>query len=88
MVPVSFTKEDIDKRNQYVAKLANLPFGITAYDLRELIEKINAKTCFIPRTRDKYSRARYAYITFESEEDFNKAVIGDDQYEIKGQPLI
>src|SRR5205823_4685988 len=38
IAPASFTKEDYEQRNLYTLKLTNLPFGITAYDLRDLLE--------------------------------------------------
>jgi len=68
-------------------KLTNLPFGITAFDLREIYEKTNAKICFIPRTRDKYSRLRFAFISFANDEDMAKAAGGENQFTIKGQKL-
>ena len=56
LAPVIYTKEDFKKRNEFTLKLANLPFGITAFDLKDLVEMVKAKTCFIPHTHDKYSR--------------------------------
>ena len=87
IAPANVSKEEIDRRNKFTAKLANLPFGITAVDLKELLVTIKARTCFIPRTRDKYSRLRYAYITFKNEEDYENATSGKDMYEIKGHEL-
>jgi hypothetical protein len=87
IAPANVTKEEIENRNKFTAKLANLPFGITAVDLKELLLKVNAKTCFIPRTRDKYSRLRYAYITFANETDYNNATSGNDIFDIKGYQL-
>ena len=86
IAPANYTKEDFDNRNQYTLKLTELPFGITAYNLRELLFKVQAKTCFIPCTKNKYTRARYAYVTFENEEALNKALEGD-QFKIKNQQL-
>ena len=87
LAPANVTREEIEQRNTHTLKLSNLPFGITAYDLKELLTKVNAKTCFIPRTRDKYSRLRFAFITFENDEAIEKVLSGDDQFTIKGQPL-
>ena len=41
---------------------------MTAYDLNELLTKVDTKTCFIPRTKNQYGRVRYAYVTFKTEE--------------------
>ena len=62
-----------------------MPFDITAYDLREILIKTRAKTCFIPRTRNKYTRARYAYVTFETEEIMTETAAGEGQFKIKDQ---
>ena len=68
VAPANVTRQEIDERNRNTLKLTGLPFGTTAYDLNELLVKVNAKTCFIPRTKNQYGRARYAYVTFESED--------------------
>ena len=68
VAPANATRQDIEERNKNSLKLTGLPFGTTAYDLKELLEKVEAKTCFIPRTRNQYGRARYAYVTFKNEE--------------------
>src|SRR3954451_22648464 len=82
------TKDEIKMQNNFTLKLTNLLFGITAYDLREIIERVKAKICFIPRTRDKYARLRYAFVSFESEDEMTNAYTGNDQFDIKGQRLI
>ena len=53
---------------------------MTAYDLNELLKKVDAKTCFIPRTKNQYGRVRYAYVTFKTEETCLKML----NNEIKG----
>jgi hypothetical protein len=58
-----------EARNTYVLKLCNLPKGTTAYDISDYISNVKGKTCFIPRTRAKYERVRYAFIAFETEQD-------------------
>ena len=45
------TRQEIDERNRNSLKLTGLPFSMTAYDLNELLVKVDAKTCFIPRTK-------------------------------------
>ncbi len=68
VAPANVTRQEIDERNRNSLKLTGLPFGTTAYDINELLEKVDAKTCFIPRTKNQYERARYAYVTFKTEE--------------------
>ena len=63
--------------NKYTLKLANLPFGITAYDLLKVFNTVKAKTCFIPKTHDKYAWLRYAFFSFASENDMVKVAKGD-----------
>ena len=69
IAPATVTREEIDQRNKNTLKLTGLPFGTTAYDLKPILEQTKAKTCFIPRTRNQYGRARYAYVAFETEEE-------------------
>ena len=66
VAPASFNKEQIDQRNMYTAKLTNLPFGTTAIDLKEILQQVNAKSCFMPRTQSRYTRKCFVYINFES----------------------
>ena len=68
VVPVNVTRQEIEEKNRNSLKLTGLPFSTTAYDLNELLTKVDAKTCFIPRTKNQYGRARYAYVTFKTEE--------------------
>ena len=74
IAPAFFTREDIEERNQHTVKLTNLPFGTTPVDLKEILQRVNAKTCFIPRTRNRYIRKRFAYISFASDEDLQKVM--------------
>lgn len=87
IAPANITGEEIEQRNQWTAKLTSLPFGITAFDLKDIIVATKAKICFIPRTRDKYTRLRYAFFSFKDESEMTEAVHGINQYEIKGQQL-
>ena len=85
--PLNITKEEIIGRNTFAVKLANLPFGITAYDLLEIVTRTKAKGCFIPRTNGRYDRLRFAIFNFETEEDMHNVFISNDQFEIKGKRL-
>src|SRR6266516_2063059 len=82
--PANITKEDKDLRYAHVLKLANIPFGITAYNLKDLLTEINAQTCLFPRTRNSYSRQRYALIAFKTEDKMIKATADERQLSIKG----
>src|SRR5687767_851083 len=75
-------------KNKFTLKFTNLPFGIIAFNLREVINKTNAKICFIPCTKDRYACLRYVFLSFEIEDEMLKVVKGDNQYTIKGQYLI
>ena len=74
IAPAYFSRDDIEEHNQYTVKLTNLPFGTTPVDLKEILQQVNAKTCFIPRTRNRYIRKRFAYISFASDEDLQKVM--------------
>src|SRR2546423_5400314 len=39
MSPATANRNEIEERNHFSLKLANLPFGITAYDLKDFFEK-------------------------------------------------
>src|SRR5579859_2811167 len=87
MFPLDITRDEIENRNRHMVKLANLPFGITSYDLMEIVERTRAKGCFIPRINGRYDRLRYAIFNFETEDDMLNAIQSNDQYKIKGKHL-
>src|SRR5579859_798930 len=51
---LDITRDEIENRNRHMVKLANLPFGITSYDLMEIVKRTRAKGCFIPRINGRY----------------------------------
>ncbi|CAJ0847757.1 4235_t:CDS:2 [Entrophospora sp. SA101] len=51
----------------------------------DIVLAVNAKTCFIPRTCSHYERARYAYVSFESEEKMQEACV--TSFGIKGNEV-
>ncbi|CAJ0914544.1 13206_t:CDS:2, partial [Entrophospora sp. SA101] len=61
------------KKNEFTLKLSGLPYGTTYYDIIDIVKAVKGKSCFIPRTRTQYGRARYAFIAFENEKDQNEA---------------
>jgi len=86
VAPAYFTKDDIDMRNAFTVKLTNLPFGTTPIDLKEILRQVKAKTCFIPRTRSRYTRKRFAYVSFASEDDI-KIVLTNVRVKFNGTEL-
>lgn len=73
VTPINVSFEDLKTRGKYAARVRDLPYGITARELWPHVEKIGAKTCYIPRTRS-YRRKREAIISFEKEETFKQAL--------------
>src|SRR6185369_14982578 len=71
---------ETSRRQLYTLKLCNLPRGTTAFDIQDYIKDVRGKTCFIPRSRGKYERVRYAFVAFDSEED-KKAVLDYEEEE-------
>nr|CAG8613212.1 10297_t:CDS:1 [Entrophospora candida] len=81
IMPAIFNKEEASARENHVVKIANLPYGTTAYDLDEIMKTVNAKTCIIPRTLKKYDRKRFGYVYFEKDEDLSKATLSNFEFE-------
>ena len=46
--PAQMSNEEREIREAHVMKLTNLPFGVTAYDLKTLIEAVKQKLVFYP----------------------------------------
>ena len=80
------SKEEFDHRCKYGLKLTNLPPGTTPYDLFEIISKVSGCTCFIPKKQDanSYSKERFAYVQFNSEEERERAKSTAFQFKNKG----
>ncbi|CAJ0634194.1 13429_t:CDS:2 [Entrophospora sp. SA101] len=51
------------------------PLDVTKEEIDERNSSVKAKTCFITRTRQQYTRKRFAYITFENDEDMKNACL-------------
>jgi len=64
----------LEQRDAHTAKLVNLPYDTTAYELEDMIQSINGKSCYIPRSPVRYTRQRFAIIAFETETDLAKAM--------------
>ena len=64
----------LEQRDAYTTKLVNLPYGTTAYELEDMIQSINGKSCYIPRSPVHYNRQRFAIIAFKNETDLAAAM--------------
>ena len=80
IAPAYFSREQINQRNEFTLKLTNLPYGTTPIDLKPILLEFKCKTCFIPRIRNRYTRQRYAYVTFENEDDVTNAASNSEFY--------
>ncbi|KAG9300855.1 hypothetical protein G9A89_004485 [Geosiphon pyriformis] len=66
--PVANQKEVISLRDAFKAKLVNLSFGCTAFEI------IGGRTCFILYSPESYQCQHFAVVTFDSLESLNVAV--------------
>ncbi|KAG9299746.1 hypothetical protein G9A89_013106 [Geosiphon pyriformis] len=71
-------------RDQFRAFLFTLPVGMTAHDLRTLLEETSEKTCIINRSIETDNRICYAVIGFDSDNDLKSLV---KLYEKKDIPI-
>lgn len=83
ILPLENHRSHNEERSRYVLKLAGLPRGTTAFDLDQIREETNAKTTYIPRREWDYERERYAFMSFENNEDYKEAM--DKTYTIDRQ---
>ncbi|PKY63326.1 hypothetical protein RhiirA4_491829 [Rhizophagus irregularis] len=74
--PSNLTKDERNLRFKYGLKLANLPVGTYAADLKDIIVQMNAKSCFVPKNRflKNYEKERFAFVFFDNENNFNNAL--------------
>jgi len=66
VIPGETFQETKKERDAHILKLCNLLRGTTAFDISDYIKEVGGKTCFIPRSRNKYERVRYAFVAFET----------------------
>ncbi|KAG9301532.1 hypothetical protein G9A89_008384 [Geosiphon pyriformis] len=57
----------------FKAKLVNLPFGCTAFEISDLVSQVGGRTCFILRSTESYQCQCFAVVTFDSLESLNAA---------------
>ena len=73
MYPAYLTQDQVKQRNNIRIKLTNLPFGITARDLQDIIIATKAKSCYIPRSNN-YKLCPFAILYFDSADALNNAI--------------
>ncbi|KAG9292531.1 hypothetical protein G9A89_006902 [Geosiphon pyriformis] len=56
ILPVTNQKKVISLRDVFKAKLVNLPFGCTAFEISDLVSQVGGHTCFIPCSPKSYQR--------------------------------
>ncbi|KAG9284510.1 hypothetical protein G9A89_014114 [Geosiphon pyriformis] len=54
ILPIANQKEVISSRDAFKAKLVNLPFGCTAFEISNLVSQVGGRTCFILHSPDSY----------------------------------
>ncbi|KAG9303757.1 hypothetical protein G9A89_018654 [Geosiphon pyriformis] len=74
ILPIANQKEVISSRDAFKAKLVNLPFGCTAFEISDLVSQVGGHTCFIHCFPDFYQRQCFAVVTFGSLESLDAAV--------------
>ncbi|KAG9297644.1 hypothetical protein G9A89_011159 [Geosiphon pyriformis] len=74
ILSIANQKEVITSRDAFKAKLVNLPFGCTAFEISNLVFQVSGHTCFIPHSPDSYQCQCFAVVTFGSLESLNAAV--------------
>ncbi|KAG9298715.1 hypothetical protein G9A89_012783 [Geosiphon pyriformis] len=74
ILPIANQKEVISSRDVFKAKLVNLSFGYTVFEISDLVFQVCGCTCFIPCSPESYQCQCFAVITFNSLESLNVAV--------------
>ncbi|KAG9293415.1 hypothetical protein G9A89_009139 [Geosiphon pyriformis] len=73
--PVANQKKVISSRNAFKAKLVNLPFGCTAFEISNLVSQVGGHMCFISHSSESYQHQCFAVVIFDSLESLNVAVL-------------
>ncbi|CAG8546285.1 2254_t:CDS:2, partial [Diversispora eburnea] len=69
IIQIDQTADNLKSRGEHATRIIGLPNGITARKLWPHVEKIEARTCYIPRTRT-YRQKNEAIISFEDHETY------------------
>src|SRR5215208_4253412 len=83
--PTDLSDEQFELRNQYSCKLTGLPPNTTANDLTQIINENRIKSCFIPRSHTSYRPLNYAFVSFATPRDVEKA--GNQLIKLNGRTL-
>ncbi|KAG9290716.1 hypothetical protein G9A89_011679 [Geosiphon pyriformis] len=74
ILPLVNQNNVISSRDAFKAKLVNLSFGCTAYEISELVSQVGGHTCFILCSLESYQRQCFAVVTFDSLKSLNIVV--------------
>lgn len=74
VLPLNLTDEQRQLRREFCCKLSGLPPKFKPKDAHQLLKKIKAKTCFVPRNPKTYNPLNFAYVSFRNEEDLTAAI--------------
>ncbi|KAG9284776.1 hypothetical protein G9A89_003699 [Geosiphon pyriformis] len=74
ILSIANQKKVISSRDAFKAKLVNLPFGCTAFEISDLVSQVGGHICFIPCSPNSYQRQCFAVGIFDSLEFLNAAV--------------
>jgi len=83
VIPMMLNEQELEDRQKFCLKLAGLPRGTRAHDLNDILARINAQTCFIPRHPKSYQPLAHAYINFGNEKDYAEATLQFFEFEGK-----
>ncbi|RGB43635.1 hypothetical protein C1646_749650 [Rhizophagus diaphanus] len=74
--PSNLTKNERNLHFKYGLKLANLPNGTYAADLKDVLTQVDAISCFISKNRfsQNYEKERFTFIFFDNQNSYNNAL--------------
>ncbi|KAG9304481.1 hypothetical protein G9A89_020045 [Geosiphon pyriformis] len=71
--PVINQNEAILFYDRFKTKLVNLPSGCTAFEISDMISRVDGWMCFISQSSDSGRHSQFALVTFDSQDDLNFA---------------
>src|SRR6266542_1344409 len=66
--PLNLLKKNYEDRKAYSLKLTSLPFSTTQHDLCQIIEDIQAKSCYISHNNISYKNLPIAILSFDCDD--------------------
>jgi hypothetical protein len=80
VAPIEACPEIWNDRNQYTARLYGIPKATDAVLLMRSIKSLKPKTCYIPRCSISQKERNFAIISFQTQNDLNKACASAARY--------